>query len=71
MKSLFAWCVKRKAGLALEYPLDMVMAGLSLDAQLMIRWLEFDFDADSGVIDDDGEFGGFGIKIALGVQYRF
>lgn len=45
--------------------------GLYVNADVMARFLEFDFDADSGITSDDGEVGGFGVRFLLGVEYRF
>lgn len=50
---------------------EMLLEGLSARADLAGRLLEFEFDADSDITSDDGEMGGFGLRILLGLEYRF
>lgn len=65
----FAFGIEAGAGVTLE--LGTVMKGLSVGADAMLRFLEFDFDPDSGVVDSDDAFGGFGVRVLVGASLRF
>jgi hypothetical protein len=45
--------------------------GLSVGAEVALRFLEFDFDGDPGVVRSDDAVGGFGVRLFLGLDYRF
>ena len=58
-------------GAGVDLALDDRVEGLSLNLDLMARFLEFDFDEDSNVIDSDSEVGGFGARLLVGFNYKF
>jgi hypothetical protein len=59
-------------GGGVDYSLgELLFEGLHARADVMGRFLEFEFDADPGITSDDGEIGGFGIRFLVGLEYRF
>ncbi len=58
-------------GAGLTYSLDPWIKGFAARAELAMRWLEFEFDADPGTIEADEAVGGFGLVLSATLEYRF
>jgi len=60
-----------EAGLGITHGLDEYLEGLMFQAEVMFRYLKFDFDRDATVTASDDSVGGFGVRLSAGFTYRF
>ncbi len=58
-------------GVGVSYGLDEVAVGLKFEAEVMLRYLKFDFDKDANVVTSDDEVGGLGARFLAGLSYSF
>ena len=57
-----------QGGLGADYALS---PSLSLNLELKLRYLEYEFDEDPNFLKIDGSIGGFGVGVSAGIDLRF
>lgn len=60
-----------QGGVGLSYALGPWAPGVGVHVEAAARWLEFKFDEASEAVSADDKVGGLGVRLAIGLEYRF
>lgn len=67
----FSPAVGIESGLGMEWHVGAWSGGFTFGADVAVRYVRFDFDADAGVLEADEAVAGFGARLLLGAELRF